>query len=135
VHRAIYRFTRGRVGLWTPGGKRGWGTLRLTTVGRRSGSDRTVLLGYLEDGHDLVVLAMNGWGEGEPAWWLNLQSQPAATVQLPGRSPYRISASAAEGPERDRLWELWRRVEPDLDQYAALRSTPTAVVVLAPTSD
>ena len=131
-HRAFYRLTRGRRGLWTPEHKRGWGALRLTTVGRRSGQDRTVIVGYLEDGPDLVVLAMNGWGEGDPAWWLNLRANPGATVQLAGAAPRAVTAHEARGAERERLWALWRGIHPELDQYAALRSTPTAVVVMAP---
>jgi deazaflavin-dependent oxidoreductase (nitroreductase family) len=90
------------------------------------------MLGYLEDGPDLVVLAMNGWGEGEPAWWLNLQAHPTATVHLAGSQPRQVRARAAEGAERERLWALWGAVDQHLDEYAALRSTPTAVVVLAP---
>ena len=134
AHRALYRVTRGRKGLWTPASKRGWGALRLSTVGRRSGQDRAVIVGYLEDGPDLVLLAMNGWGEGEPAWWLNLQANPAATVHLANRPPSQVSAHQAHGQERDRLWALWRTIEPKLDEYAALRSTPTAVIVLTPVS-
>jgi len=133
VHRALYKVTRGRT-LWTPANKRGWGALRLTTVGRRSGQERAVIVGYVEDGPNLVLLAMNGWADGEPAWWLNLQARPRATVQLADGSPRRVSAHLAQGPERHRLWALWRAVEPKLDQYAALRSTQTAVVVLAPAS-
>ena len=93
------------------------------------------MLGYLEDGPDLVVLAMNGWGEGEPAWWLNLQAHPSATVHLPGSPARQVTAHAAEGVERERLWDLWRTVTPELDGYAALRSTPTAVVVLSSDSE
>jgi F420H(2)-dependent quinone reductase len=69
VHRALFRLTGGRRGLWPPRGRR-WGALRLTTVGRRSGQERSVMLGYLVDGANLVTLAMNGWGAAEPAWWL-----------------------------------------------------------------
>jgi F420H(2)-dependent quinone reductase len=54
--RAWYRTTRGHRGLWTPWSKRGWGALRLSVVGRRSGRDRAVILGYLEDGPDLVAV-------------------------------------------------------------------------------
>lgn len=61
AHRSLYRVTKGRKGLWTPANKRGWGALRLSTVGRRSGLDRAVIVGYLEDGPNLVVMAMNGW--------------------------------------------------------------------------
>jgi hypothetical protein len=35
-----------------------------------------VILGYIEDGPDLAVLAMNGWDERDPSWWLNLQGHP-----------------------------------------------------------
>ena len=134
VHRALYRVTSGRKGLWTPANKRGWGALRLITVGRRSGRDRAVIVGYVEDGPSLIVLAMNGWGKGEPAWWLNLQADPRATVHLADGSSRRVSARKAQGAERDRLWTLWRSIQPNLDAYAALRSTPTAVIVMAQVS-
>ena len=66
AHRGLYRLTGGRLGLWRPK-PNGWGTMRLTTMGRRTGQERSVMVGYFEDGPDLVTLAMNGWGEGEPA--------------------------------------------------------------------
>ena len=132
VHRAIFRLSRGRVGLWRPSQKR-WGALRLTVTGRRSGQPRSVILGYLEDGPNLVTVAMNGWAEGEPAWWLNLQAAPLATVELRGRTQ-QVRAHAATGAERDRLWARWRQQDDRLDGFAALRSTETAVVVLEPFS-
>jgi deazaflavin-dependent oxidoreductase (nitroreductase family) len=132
VHRTLNKISGGRRFLWKPGGKRGWGALRLTTVGRRSGQERAVILGYLEDGPDLVVLAMNGWGPAEPAWWLNLQAHPSALARLPGQPEQRVVAHAAEGAERERLWERWREVDEGLDEYAARRPSPTAVVVLSP---
>jgi F420H(2)-dependent quinone reductase len=67
AHRGLYRVTRGRIGLWRPKATR-WGTLRLTTVGRQTRRPRSVLVGYFEDGSDLVTMAMNGWGSAEPAW-------------------------------------------------------------------
>src|SRR4249920_1047270 len=74
--------TEGRVGLRRPKPDR-WGMLRLRSVGRRSGKERIAILGYYEDGPNLITIAMNGWGEAEPAWWLNLQAHPDATVELP----------------------------------------------------
>lgn len=131
AHRALHRLSGGRF-LWTPANKRGWGALRLTTVGRRSGQDRTVIIGYLEDGPDLVALAMNGWGEGQPAWWRNLEAHPDAVVRLAGEPDRPVRARAATGEERDRLWQRWRDVDPQLDGYAAHRATDTPVVVLEP---
>ena len=130
VHRALYRFTGGRRGLWPPRQDR-WGTMRLTTVGRRTGEERSVILGYVEDGPDLVTLAMNGWGPAEPAWWLNLQARPQARVRLPDRS-CDVVARAATGDERARLWDRWRALDKNLDGYASRRPGLTAVVVLEP---
>lgn len=81
VHRALYRLTPGTVGLRRPS-QDTWGMMRVTTTGRRSGQERSVILAYIEDGPDLVTMAMNGWGAGEPAWWLNLQANPEARVDL-----------------------------------------------------
>jgi len=128
VHRAGYRLTGGRRGLWLPKPNR-WGTMRLTTIGRRSGKVRRVILGYYEDGPTLVTLAMNGWAEAEPAWWLNLQAQPDATVQLKDGSR-AVRARVAEGDERARLWARWRELGDDVDGYATRRAKETAVVVL-----
>ena len=50
------------------------GRAALTTIGRKSGKQRNVIIGYIEDGPSLVTLAMNGGDEGHPAWWLNLES-------------------------------------------------------------
>jgi F420H(2)-dependent quinone reductase len=130
VHRAIFRLTGGRRGLWRPKPGR-WGTLRLTTIGRRSGKERSVIVGYYEDGPNLVTMAMNGWAEAEPAWWLNLQAHPDATAQLK-QGRLAVRGRAAEGPERDRLWARWREMGDDPDGYAWRRSKETAVVVLEP---
>ncbi len=130
THRRVFRLTRGRLGLWRPKPD-GWGALRLTTIGRRTGAERSVMVGYFEDGPNLVTLAMNGWGEGEPAWWLNLQAHPEVRAELPD-GPRLVTGRAARGEERDRLWSRWREIDTDLDAYAARRPRETAVVVLEP---
>ncbi len=131
VHRRIVRSSKGRRGLWRPRpGK--WGALRLTTTGRRTGRPRSVILGYYEDGPNLVSMAMNGWGEAEPAWWLNLQADPDAVVDLAGGTQVDVLGRPAVGPERERLWQRWRELDKNLDSYAARRPRETAVVVLEP---
>jgi deazaflavin-dependent oxidoreductase (nitroreductase family) len=128
VHRAIVRLTGGRRGIWRATPEK-WGTLRLRTVGRKSGKERIAILGYYEDGPNLVTLAMNGWMEGEPAWWLNLKATPQATIEMvDGRKA--IHAREAQGEERDRLWKRFK----EADKFASKRSTQTAVVVLEPRS-
>ncbi len=76
-------------------------------------------------------MAMNGWGDGEPAWWLNLQAHPVSQVDLVDGSR-GVTGHAAMGEERDRLWSRWAEIDKNLDAYAASRSTETAVVVLEP---
>lgn len=130
VHRALVRRSRGRFGLWRPTSDR-WGAMRLTTTGRRSGQQREVVLGYFEDGRNLVTMAMNGWDIPEPGWWLNLQAHPDAIVQTKDGTQ-AVRARPAAGDERARLWRRWGEFDKNLDSYAARRSGETAVVVLEP---
>ena len=133
VQRALYSVTRGRFGLRTATADR-CGMMRLRTVGRRTGEERKAILGYFEDGPDLITMAMNGWADAEPAWWLNLQAHPDVTVDLPGGSR-AVHARAADKAERPRLWARWAAYDKDLDAFAARRSRETAVVILSPRPD
>lgn len=130
-HRGLHRISGGRF-LWTPESRMRWGAMGLTTTGRSSGQERTVIVGYLLDGSTPVVMAMNGWQEGHPAWWRNLQADPDCVIRLKGQPPRRARAVAAEGAERDRLWALWAGVDKDLDGLAARRSVETPVVRFEP---
>ena len=108
--------------------------LRLTTVGRRSGQRRVAIVGFIEDGPNVVTPAMNGWADPEPAWWLNLQATPEATVELPDGSSREVRARAATGVERERLWAKFVALESSAftDALAATRSRETALVIMEP---
>lgn len=131
VHRMLYGVLRGRV-LWTSESKRGWGAMHLTTTGRRSGRPRGVIVGYIEVDSNPVVLAMNGWDEGHPAWWRNLEADADAVIRVKGSPERPVRARMAEGDEHDRLWRLWATVDEGLDAYASSRSADTPVVVFEP---
>jgi deazaflavin-dependent nitroreductase family protein len=130
VQRALYSVTRGRFGLRTATTER-WGMMRLRTVGRRTGEERAAILGYFEDGPNLVTLAMNGFADAEPAWWLNVQARPDTSVDLPDGSR-AVHVRAASEDERPRLWAKWAVYDKDLDAFAARRSRETQVVILEP---
>jgi deazaflavin-dependent oxidoreductase (nitroreductase family) len=132
IHRALFVLTRGRFGLRRQSPKQ-WGMMRLTTIGRRSGSERHAILGYFEDGPNLVTMAMNGWGEPDPAWWLNLQANPDTTVELPD-GPRAVRGRAATPEEKPRLWARWGEYDGEeaLASWAARRPGETAVVILEP---
>lgn len=134
AHRAIYRLTGGRRGLAHPKQGGQFGYLRLVTAGRRSGRPRVAILGYVEDGHNFVTLAMNAWANPDPAWWLNLRARARAEVELKGGDVRPVQARAADGQERPRLLALLKqhRGWGDIDAYMEHRATETAVVVLEP---
>jgi deazaflavin-dependent oxidoreductase (nitroreductase family) len=137
LHRAAHRLSGGRFGLTQPeaGGK--FGMMRLATVGRRSGKPRIAIVGYIEDGPNLATIAMNGWGTSEPAWWLNLRSNPDAVVGLTD-GPRAVRARPATAAERDRLWSAFRGYDGwggDIDAFATRRPMETAVVVFEPRTD
>ena len=129
VHRAAYRWTGGRRGLWRANPEK-WGTFRLHTVGRKSGKERIAILGYHEDGANLVTVAMNGWMEGDPAWWVNLKAQPNASVELKGETR-TVRARPARPDEEERLWALFPGNKP----FVVNRDTETPLVVLEPRAD
>jgi deazaflavin-dependent oxidoreductase (nitroreductase family) len=107
--------------------------LQLRTEGRKTGLERKVILAYFEDGSDLIVVPMNGWADPEPAWWLNLQAQPDAVVDMPNETR-NVRARLANPEERARLWKMasegtWGS---DMDNFAAGRNRETQIVILEP---
>ncbi len=132
-HRTIYRVTGGRLGL-RPAGPAQWGMLRLTTVGRKTGRERVAIVGFIENQGRFVTPAMNGWADPEPAWWLNLQANPEASIVLPDGSRRAVTARAADPDERARLWAafLALRSSAFTDASAALRSRETSLVIFEP---
>lgn len=132
AHRGIYKVSMGRVGTWAVKEGRP-GMLRLRTTGRRTGQERAVMLGYVEDGENLILVAMNGGADPDPGWWLNLQANPDAGVDLQ-EGPVRMKARAASKEERPRLLSLLAAASPNGDyrKYAALRSRETTLVILEP---
>ena len=99
-------------------------TLYLHTVGRKTGKARRTPLYFVEDGDDLAVITSNAGRDREPAWWLNLQADPAAEVEI-GKARHAVTARAASKATFDRLWPsfvaglrhyeaYWRRTDREL---------------------
>jgi len=135
VHRMLYRVSNGRSGLRHPTPNR-FGMMALRTTGRRTGDERLAIVAYINDADNVVTIAMNGWDQPPPAWWLNLQAKPEAFVELRGEpAPRPVRARVAEADEHERLWAAFCELDndgADLDALARQRSTPTPLVVLEP---
>jgi F420H(2)-dependent quinone reductase len=127
LHTKVYRATGGRIGH-----NAGQITnLLLTTLGRKSGESRTVPLAYLEDGDSYVVVASNGGADRHPAWWLNLQNEPNATVEL-GTRRLAVQAGLATPQERARLWPKLTEINPFYARYEQITDRAIPVVILRP---
>ncbi len=99
-----------RLVLRASGGKAGWKAasmpvVRLTTIGRKSGEPRTVLLTspVQEDG-TIVVVASRGGDDHNPAWLHNIKANPQVRVVFAGQPEQQMTARVADEAERARLW-------------------------------
>ena len=70
IHRTIKTVSGGRIG-WSAGKMP---VIELTTIGRKSGQPRTVMLTTPHtDGDTIVIVASRGGDDVHPAWFLNLR--------------------------------------------------------------
>jgi deazaflavin-dependent oxidoreductase (nitroreductase family) len=98
-HRWLFRVSDGRLGASLFGRQ----VLKLTMTGRRSGKPRSIMIYYFSHGDSPVIVASNVGADQHPAWYLNLQANPAAEIQI-GRERWPVVARTAAGEERQHLW-------------------------------
>jgi deazaflavin-dependent oxidoreductase (nitroreductase family) len=127
VHRFLYRVSGGRIG----GSVVGMPVLLLTTKGRKSGEPRSNILTYIPKGRTSVVIASNAGEPRHPAWWLNLQADPHASVQR-GQDVTPVVAREADGQERADLWAELLRMNASYAEYESRTTRRIPVVVLEP---
>jgi deazaflavin-dependent oxidoreductase (nitroreductase family) len=127
MHLFWYRLTGGAIS----GSFAGRPILLLTTTGRKSGRRRTTPLQYLEDGGNMVLAASNGGNPRHPAWWLNLERNPEAEVQVRNEKR-RVTAEKAEGEVRERLWGLLVEMYSGYEGYQRTTNREIPVVILRP---
>ena len=130
----LYRATRGRLGgTWRVGAalRKPTPVCLLTTVGRRSGKERTVPLLYLSDGGSIVLVASQGGLPKNPAWFYNVRDEPSVRIQTGGdERAYR--ARIADDAERADLWPRLVELYADFDTYAAWTDRRIPVVICDP---
>jgi deazaflavin-dependent oxidoreductase (nitroreductase family) len=137
IHRSLDKWLT-PLGVWvyrrTKGGiTRPWkvDALVLTTRGRRSGRERTVVLQFFPDGDGMIVAAANDGGASHPGWYFNLTADPAARVEVMGRT---IAVRAEELPS-DEAAAWWQRIlqrAPSYERYARATSRTFPIVRLSP---
>ena len=128
MHGRLYRLTGGR---FLPKWAEGTDVMSITTTGRKSGRKRSTAIVYLEDGDSLVVVPSNAGSDTTPAWWLNLQANPEAEVQVKGKRR-RVRARRATREEAERLWPRLRESYSAFDTYRSFTQREQPVVLLEP---
>jgi deazaflavin-dependent oxidoreductase (nitroreductase family) len=103
--------------------------LLLTTTGRKSGVPRTTPLVYMPHRDSLIVYPSNGGKETAPSWWLNLQANPMAAVQI-GSTKRQVEARPATDAEYERLWPEAERYNSHWRDYARNVSRRIPLVIL-----
>jgi proline iminopeptidase len=76
-------------------------------------------------------VASKGGAPEDPGWYQNLVAHPDAEAQVLG-TIYSVHAYAADGEERERLWNLMTAMWPAYDEYQRRTTRPIPVVVLEP---
>ena len=125
-HVERYLETNGEDGFrWRNGTK----ILILFTTGRKSGDERSHAL-IFEDWDDAyLVVASKGGTDAPPAWFLNLQADPAAEIQIKG-DRFAVHARVATDEEKPEMWEKMTNAWPDYDDYQKKTDRVIPVVVL-----
>jgi deazaflavin-dependent oxidoreductase (nitroreductase family) len=102
--------------------------LLLTTVGRRSGEERTSPIMYVRSGDRLLVVASNNGAGHDPLWYGNLLANPTVTVELTGE---RRTATAIPltGDDHDREWTAIKERYPFFAEHEKKAGTRTIPIV------
>lgn len=129
VHRGLLKLSGGRAG-WNVSNMP---VLELTTTGRKSGQQRSVMLtSPFQDGDSIVVVASRGGDDQSPAWFLNLRDNPDVEVALRGKPSQRMHAHIATPGERARLWPLVTADHKNYAQYQTKTEREIPLVLLQP---
>jgi deazaflavin-dependent oxidoreductase (nitroreductase family) len=130
LHAAVVRGSRGRIRRSRLLGG-GQPVLSLSTIGRRTGEERSTVIAHLPVGGSWAVFAMNLGSPRDPAWALNLAAHPQARIHVDGRD-VAVTARRAEGSEAAALWERYARRLPAAEGFRTIAGRTIPVFVLEP---
>ncbi len=122
LQRRVILATGGRVSLT------GKPVLLLTTIGRRSGRQRTIPLFYVRDHDNLIVCNVRPPSERPNPWPLNVRANREVTVRISGTTEPRVAREALP-EEIKRLWPRLVAVWPAYERFFA-RTHERAIFVL-----
>jgi len=129
IHKVILKASFGKVG-WSAGSMP---VLELTTTGRKTGQQRTLMLtSPLQDGDTIIVVASRGGDDHHPAWFLNLQANPNVEVAYKGGQRKPMTAHVATAEERADLWPKVVAAQKRYGEYQTKTEREIPLVLLSP---
>ena len=105
--------------------------LVLTTIGRRSGQPRTVLVQCFADGDAWLVVAANSGLDSNPGWYHNLKAHPHAHIEVEGRR-FEVRAVELTPAEAAAFWPRVLEAAPDYAKYTERTSRSLPLLRLVP---
>lgn len=109
----------------------GFPCLVLTTTGAKSGEQRQAAVIYGVEGNNHIIVASKGGSDTPPAWFVNLQANPRARIQVKEKK-LDVTMRVAVGEERGSLWEKMAAIFPAYEDYRQKTAREIPVVVLEP---
>lgn len=125
IETPVMVFLYRRLGRWMGGSN----FLLLTTIGRKSGQPRTVMLVYRRIDCGYLVVAANVGLNVHPGWFLNLQHNPQAQIQI-GRTKTAVVAQEVNPAEREKLLADWIQSNPGYKDFQAKTTRILPMVIL-----
>lgn len=110
IHRFFYRLGIGRRMGRLP-------QVLLTTTGRKTGRQHTIVLGAVPEGDGWVVIGSYGGADVHPHWWLNLLAKPTAVLRVGDRTMTVRMHEVTDSAERKRIWAKVLEANPGYASY------------------
>jgi deazaflavin-dependent oxidoreductase (nitroreductase family) len=129
VDAAVLKRTGGRFGLL---GNYGLPQCLVTTIGRKSGLPRTVTLLYGERNGEYILIGSNFGQQHHPAWALNLEANPEATVTIDDRAIQMTARMVTDDAEREAVWQTMYEIWPAYHAYRGRAGRDIKVFALSP---
>ena len=124
---SLYRRTHGKFG----GHVQGLQVLLLTTIGRKTGKQRTTPLGYFMDDGNYIITASNAGFDTNPGWFHNLRANPHVTIEIKDQQ-MEAEAKVAPLEKRNVLWSKLISLSPAYANYAKKTNREIPLVILRP---
>ena len=100
-------------------------------VGAKSGREFVTPLVYLDDGGRRYIFGSKGGAAVHPGWYYNLKAEPNVTIEV-GTDTLDVVAEELTGEERDRIFAIQKKQQPQFAGYEQKTDRTIPVIALDP---